>query len=284
MQKPETSYDSWQDLPIGLVVIDAQANIISINHRTWEILGMPEPVTLAKGAGHKHPQPPQCLLEIFSRDTLPFSAVKKTGQPVFGLEHQIEKPNGITSILSINSSPLFDNRARFTGMVATLEEITDHRLNEEDRDKLIQELLGQSKQLKELNDALKVLLAQRDRDKEDFEEKIIINLKSLVLPYLERLRNGLLSPEQRVYIDVALANINDLFSAFGSRLSSQSFGLTPRELEIADLVKHGKSNKDIAQTLCISTRSVETHRRSIRRKLGIQGKGVNLRSYLSSLH
>lgn len=45
--------------------------------------------------------------------------------------------------------------------------------------------------------------------------------------------------------------------------------LTPREQEIVRLVASGRSNKEAANTLGISTRTVETHRASIMRKLGI---------------
>ena len=45
--------------------------------------------------------------------------------------------------------------------------------------------------------------------------------------------------------------------------------LTPREREILLLLAHGQSNKGVARALEISTRTVETHRLRLRRKLGI---------------
>ena len=45
--------------------------------------------------------------------------------------------------------------------------------------------------------------------------------------------------------------------------------LTAREHEIALLLAHGRSNKVVATLLDISVRTVETHRFSLRRKLGI---------------
>lgn len=51
-------------------------------------------------------------------------------------------------------------------------------------------------------------------------------------------------------------------------LSSDS--LTPREREIVQLLAEGKSNKQVAVALEISTRTVETHRANIMRKLGLQ--------------
>ncbi len=45
--------------------------------------------------------------------------------------------------------------------------------------------------------------------------------------------------------------------------------LTSREQTILLELAQGKSNKDVAQTLDISVRTVETHRQNIKRKLGI---------------
>lgn len=46
--------------------------------------------------------------------------------------------------------------------------------------------------------------------------------------------------------------------------------LTPREREIVQLLAEGLSNKEIASTLSISIKTVETHRAAIMRKLNIQ--------------
>jgi DNA-binding NarL/FixJ family response regulator len=126
-------------------------------------------------------------------------------------------------------------------------------------------------------------LAQRERDKEEFEAKIISNLHSLVLPYLAKLSDSPMVGEQRMYLKVALANLADIFSTFSSTMAAKTYNFTPREIQVASLVRQGKTNKAIAELLRLSVRSVETHRRSIRKKLGLTGKNQNLRSYLSSL-
>ncbi len=269
----------WDTLPVGLVELDRQGKLRHANRRLAQILGLdPDQPQTASRLQRR-------LAGLFAPDQLPFAAVARTGRALYGLERSLERPDGTTAIVSINCAPLWSpgGRRRLAGALATLEEITDYRLNQEDREKLIQELRDQSLRLEELNDALKVLLARRDQDRRDLEEKIIFNLKSLVLPYLERLRASLLSSEQRAALETAQDNLEQIFSPFGTTLSSQLFGLTPRELEVANLVKLGRPSKEIAELLCISVRSVETHRRAIRRKLGLRGRGVNLRAFLSTL-
>lgn len=50
--------------------------------------------------------------------------------------------------------------------------------------------------------------------------------------------------------------------------------LTLRELELFTVLGEGLSNKDIAKRFSISTRTVETHRKSIARKLGVSGAAL----------
>ena len=59
--------------------------------------------------------------------------------------------------------------------------------------------------------------------------------------------------------------------------------LTPRELEVATLVKEGKRTKEIAEIAGIAPSSVDSHRNAIRKKLGLNNEKMNLRSYLLSL-
>lgn len=48
--------------------------------------------------------------------------------------------------------------------------------------------------------------------------------------------------------------------------------LTVREQEVLQQLANGQSNKQIAKTLDLSVRTVETHRLNIKRKLGIEGQ------------
>jgi DNA-binding NarL/FixJ family response regulator len=50
--------------------------------------------------------------------------------------------------------------------------------------------------------------------------------------------------------------------------ATQSSRLSPRERHIVQLLAEGKSNKDVARTLEISVKTVETHRSNIMRKMG----------------
>lgn len=59
------------------------------------------------------------------------------------------------------------------------------------------------------------------------------------------------------------------------------FGLTPREIEVLQLLKSGRTSKEIAASLALSTRTVDIHRANIKRKLHLR-TGAELIAYASS--
>ncbi len=144
------------------------------------------------------------------------------------------------------------------------------------------ELKGQSHHLAEVNTALKVLLKQREDDKKELGEVVLSNVKELISPYLERLKKSRLNTNQKTLINILDSNLSNMISPFISKLSSKYFNLTPGEVRVANLVKEGKTNKEIAELLCISKNTVLFHRYNIRQKLGLKNKKINLRSHLLS--
>jgi DNA-binding NarL/FixJ family response regulator len=162
-------------------------------------------------------------------------------------------------------------------------------MNEQLKEEIVQrrereaELEFKSRHLEEANTALKVLLRQRDDHKAEVEQRVLSNLKELVLPNIEIIRQDDLNPNLRRHLDVLKSNLKELISPFSQKLSSEYLGLTPREIQVANLVKEGKTTKEIAELLGVSTNAIVFHRYNIRKKLGLKNKKVNLRSYLSSL-
>ncbi len=71
---------------------------------------------------------------------------------------------------------------------------------------------------------------------------------------------------------ISLALEEELPDRTKSAASKESTGLTRRELEIAELVAQGMTNKEIAGRLVISTRTVEAHVEHILTKLGFTSR------------
>jgi PAS domain S-box-containing protein len=144
------------------------------------------------------------------------------------------------------------------------------------------ELKAQSHHLEEVITALKVLLKQREDDKKELGENVLSNVKELISPYIERLKKSSLNTNQKTLINILDSNLSNMISPFISKLSSRYFNLTPMEVRVANLVKEGKTNKEIAELLYISKNTVLFHRYNIRQKLGLKNKKINLRAHLLS--
>lgn len=137
--------------------------------------------------------------------------------------------------------------------------------------------------LEEVNAALRVLLKQRDQDKGEMEDKILSNVKKLVLPYIERLKGKKLDEETNTYLGIIETNLQNILSPFVQRLSATYAQFTPTEIRTANLIREGKTIKEIARIFGVSENAINHHRQNIRDKLGITKQKINLRTYLMSL-
>jgi tetratricopeptide (TPR) repeat protein/DNA-binding CsgD family transcriptional regulator len=75
---------------------------------------------------------------------------------------------------------------------------------------------------------------------------------------------------------------NMVFPNFVKALSEKYPRLTPAELRVASLLKMNMATKEIARLLSVSTRNVESHRYSIRKKIKLRASH-NLSSFLAGL-
>jgi len=168
-------------------------------------------------------------------------------------------------------------------VVASHEEITALKLTEKALRKSQEELIEQKQSLEEANIAMKVLLKQREEDKLDLEKKVLNNVKDLVLPYVEKLKNSRIRAKDRTLVDIIDTHLQDIISPLLQRFANAKILLTPQEMQVAALVKDGKTSKEIADVLNVSETTVNFHRKNLRVKFGLRNKRTNLRSYLMSI-
>lgn len=132
------------------------------------------------------------------------------------------------------------------------------------------------------NVALKEIIEQIEIEKKGIKEDVMLNVEEVLLPALKKLRRKGTALDRK-YIEVLEQNIKSLTSSFGRHVSQKRHRLSPREVEIANLIKSGVSSKEICVMLNISFKTVETHRNKIRKKLDILNKDINLTTYLQTL-
>ena len=164
--------------------------------------------------------------------------------------------------------PIRDEQGSVEYYVAIQHDITQRKASEE--------------AIQQKNAALKEILAQIEIEKKNIKDDVSLNVEEVLLPALRKLRRKG-SVLDRKYLDVLEQNLKNLTSSFGRNVSQKKFKLSPREIEIANLIKQGVSSKEICSMLNLSFKTVETHRNNIRRKLDILNKGINLTTYLQTL-
>jgi DNA-binding CsgD family transcriptional regulator len=168
-------------------------------------------------------------------------------------------------------------------VVVSHEDITALKRTEEALRARETQLEEQKQSLEEANIALKVLLKQREADKAELERKVLANLKDLVFPYVEKLKAASLRPREKTMVEIVDTHLRDIISPFLQQMANAGILLTPQELQVAQLVKDGKTTKEIASLLRVAASTVSFHRRNLRIKFGLQGRHANLRTHLISL-
>jgi len=168
-------------------------------------------------------------------------------------------------------------------VIISHEEITSLKLVEEALRESREELKEQKQSLEEANIALKVLIKQRENDKLELEKNVLTNVKVLVLPYVERLKEVPLKPRNKMLVEIIENHLKDIISPLLQKFSNAQIILTPQEIKAVALIEEGKSSKEIAVILNISETTVNFHRKNLRKKFGLKNRQMNLRSYLMSM-
>jgi PAS domain S-box-containing protein len=277
LKESEVRYRTiFENTGTATVIVDEDATIVLANRQFERLTGFPR----SEIEGNKK------WTEFVLEDDLPKLKLlsravgKHSRTPSDGYEFRITNNcSGVLNVLA-NVAAIPSTKR----VVMSFLDITERKMAEEVVKKREQELQLKSQSLEEANTALKVLLKHREEDKATLEEQVLANVKKLVLPYLEKLKGPRLDSSQRVHIEIIEAHLNDIVSPFLRNLSSAYLSLTPREIEVATLVKEGKTTKEITRLLNISTTAVDFHRKNLRSKFGIKSKKTNLRSFLTSLY
>jgi DNA-binding CsgD family transcriptional regulator len=183
----------------------------------------------------------------------------------------------------LNATAKLDEAGNIVHTRGSVLDITEKEAADEALKNLALELSQQKQALEQKNSALRELLAQIEIEKNHIKDEVMANVEKLILPILTKLRRRM-SGVDRQHLGLLEDNLKQLTSAFGRSIGEHQWQLTPKEIEICDMVKNGLSTKEIASLLCSSCRTVDNHRNRIRKKLNITQKDINLSSYLLSLN
>lgn len=171
------------------------------------------------------------------------------------------------------------NIFRYGDLIYTVaDDITEQVRND-------QKLIAQAEHIRrlerycaDLRTTLKILV-NLSRDKSNEQYDFYCNIEQMVFPMIDILRNTDLDKKQLAVLDVIANNLNSMMDPFARMINNQG-NFTKRELQIAGLVRQGKTAKEIADILFLSKNTIDFHKANIRKKLGICNTGNDLQKYL----
>ncbi|MBN2227438.1 MAG: PAS domain S-box protein [candidate division Zixibacteria bacterium] len=161
-------------------------------------------------------------------------------------------------------------------------ELNERRQAEEHLRTAHRELTAQQALLGKKNMALKEMFEQIEQQKVVTDQRIKSNVNTIIMPLVQNLKR-ISGQTEREYVLLLENALTEIVSPFISRLEGHFTTLTPREMEICNMIKSGMTSKDVAAVLGISEKTIAKQRRIIRKKLRLTNRKVNLAASLRSI-
>lgn len=134
--------------------------------------------------------------------------------------------------------------------------------------------------LKGQNNLLKQNVSRLESERNLLENNLSLNIQNLVKPVINEIKSNMDANTTYKHMMAFLDSlIEKIAEPYMSNVPNGLNSFTTREIEVLQLIRQGKSSKEIATMLFVTPKTVAFHRGNIRRKLGL-GKSDNLRAYL----
>lgn len=140
----------------------------------------------------------------------------------------------------------------------------------------------EEKALRNKNIAMAEILNQVKSENREVAKRIQSNIDNIVLPILEGLEQELENTSYETNLKLLKQNLSEIASPLYSSLTREFNTLSPKELQICNMISRGYSSKEIAGLEHISPATVNRHRENIRKKLDLTNRNINLERYLQT--
>lgn len=157
------------------------------------------------------------------------------------------------------------------------------------------DLRDQKAEVEKMNIALTRVIKAVEEDRREMRQALTSQVRQQMLPALDRIARAEAADVREGYRAVIEERLADLAGgAFvGQTGAGQAGGgqagvgqdtalyrLSPREMEVCQLIQLGRTGAEIAGLLNLSFETIQTHRKNIRKKLGLRGTRTSLHAYL----
>jgi len=137
-------------------------------------------------------------------------------------------------------------------------------------------------QVEDMSVTLKNVMRTIDREKESFKQELARRIETELIPALEKMVAEPSSEVRKSYHSVLKTRLYNLAQGRSDDVEGRLLDLTPTEMEICRYIMAGSSTKEIAEFMNSAFETIQTHRKNIRKKLGLKGKKMTLQAYLKS--
>jgi DNA-binding CsgD family transcriptional regulator/PAS domain-containing protein len=195
-------------------------------------------------------------------------------------------PFGENSIYRMQVNPLKSVSLASDQYIFVLTNMTTQAMQRETLERIVDEkteaLRREKAQLEEMNITLRNVLKSVGREHEEHAGKLAVKVNTLVLPALERIETENDAAIRKGYVTVVKDQLTRLLPRDSGGMPLL-LKLTQMEMKVCQFIQSGHSNKDIADLLNLSVETIQTHRKNIRRKLGLHGRSVSLYAHLNTM-
>jgi PAS domain S-box-containing protein len=263
-------------LPDAVVVSDADERIVFANPAAARLIGVPGPGAMVG----------RSVFEFFhssSHATVRARSQVALTEGVAGPAERRRVVRSDQSVLDVDTAvtPIeFDSQPC---LLRVNRDVTARVQAEEELLRKDREISLQLGKIEKLNVALTALLEHREQESQRHLAGLHTTLEQVVLAHVATLKGTSLTADQRILIEVIEANLRNVAASFVRHLDAWKLQLTPTEVQVADLVRLGKRTKEIARLLHVSPSAIAFHRNNLRGKLGLNGRPINLVSYLRTM-
>jgi hypothetical protein len=149
--------------------------------------------------------------------------------------------------------------------------------------KSLEERLRQEKvQTREMYITLRNVMKAIEQEKKGWEGEIAHKIEKYLIPALDRVKREPFEEMRKSYLDLVREHLVGLTKGFSKELDGRFLRLTRSEMRICQYIQSGHSTKDISAAMHTSFETIQTHRKNIRKKLGLRGRTVGLYTFLTS--
>lgn len=189
---------------------------------------------------------------------------------------------GVVEVCYLRKRPQLDEGPFLKEERLLIDAVSNRIAKAVERINALRQLQVERQALKDANAALHDSLVQSQREKKRFGVSIQAKVDKIITPILFALQTEMTS-SQLEYFELLKKNLDDMISPFVEKNQIFTSKLSPIEIQVGNMIKHGLSTKEIARIRGVSPATVNRHRENIRRKLNLTNRKVNLATYLNSL-